>query len=102
MVDGFVDVQKARQKGFRDIRDYVKLYKDLGFSSTDIARMLSVNNLVNVQSKNLKLLDAADKNYFIPYYPDIDNNRVVYRFGTAKPKNKMIEIYNALEGAKIE
>ena len=102
LVDGFVDVQKARQKGFRDIRDYVKLYKDLGFSSTDIARMLSVNNLVNVQSKNLKLLDAADKNYFIPYYPDIDNNRVVYRFGTAKPKNKMIEIYNALEGAKIE
>ena len=101
-MDGFVDVQKARQKGFKDIRDYIKLYNDLGFTDTDIIRMLSVNDLLDVQSKNVNLLEAANDNYFIPYYPNVDENRIIYKYGTTVPKDEMIKLYNQLEGARIE
>ena len=102
LMDGFVDVQKARQKGFKDIRDYIKLYNDLGFTDTDIIRMLSVNDLLDVQSKNVNLLEAANDNYFIPYYPNVDENRIIYKYGTTVPKDEMIKLYNQLEGARIE
>lgn len=101
-MEAFTDTQKDRLKGFKELRDYVKIYNDLGLSNTDIVRMLSVNNLLKVQTKDVNLLDAASSNYFIPYYPNLTNDTISYKFNRQLPKEKMNELYNNLEGSRIE
>jgi hypothetical protein len=69
--DGFRKTQVQRLEGFKDLRNLIQIYNELGMSTADIIKALSVNDLLKVQGKNINLVDAANDNYFIPYFPKL-------------------------------
>jgi len=71
-------------------------------NTTDIINALSVNDLLNVQAKDVNLLDAANENYYLPYFPNLADDKINYSFSKQLPETKMIELYNNLEGSRIE
>ena len=100
--DGFRKTQVQRLDGFKDLRNLIQIYNGLGMSTADIIKALSVNDLLKVQGKNINLLDAANDNYFIPYFPKLTDDRVGETFKKGLPETKMLELYNKLEGSAIE
>ena len=98
----FKDTQKQRLSGFKDLRNLIQLYNDLGMSTADIVRALSVNDLLRVQGKNINLLEAANNNYFVPYFPNLSEETIGPAFSKQLPETKMFELYNNLEGSTIE
>jgi len=70
--------------------------------TAQIIRALSVNDLLKVQGKNINLLEAANDNYFIPYFPKLSEERISDVFPKQLPETKMFELYNKLEGSAIE
>jgi len=100
--DGFKDTQKQRLNGFKDLRNLIQLYNDLGMDTAEIVRALSVNDLLKVQGKNINLLEAANDNYYVPYFPKLSEDRIGESFSKQLPETKMFELYNNLEGSAIE
>jgi hypothetical protein len=100
--DGFRKTQVQRLEGFKDLRNLIQIYNELGMSTADIIKALSVNDLLKVQGKNINLVDAANDNYFIPYFPKLTDDRVGETFKRGVPETKMLELYNNLEGSRIE
>ena len=84
--DGFKDTQKQRLNGFKDLRNLIQIYNDLGMNTTDIINALSVNDLLNVQAKDVNLLDAANDNYYIPYFPNLADDKIGYSFSKQLPE----------------
>lgn len=100
--EGFVDSQKERLDGYKEVRDLIRLYNELGLDVSDIQEMLSVNELLPSKTQDINILENANDNYFVPYFPDLTRDVIGERFKRALPENKMIELYNKLEGSKIE
>ena len=57
---------------------------------------------VRISDKNINLLEAANDNYYVPYFPNLADERISPAFSKQLPETKMIELYNNLEGSEIE
>jgi hypothetical protein len=100
--DGFRKTQVQRLDGFKDLRNLIQIYNELGMDTSEIIKALSVNDLLKVQGKNINLLEAANDNYFVPYFPNLSKERISDVFPKQIPETKMFELYNKLEGSAIE
>ena len=81
-----IDLYKSKKEGQSSKTSFNKdMLLKHNVEESDIEKIsypaISVNDLLDVQSKNVNLLEAANDNYFIPYYPNVDENRIIYKYG---------------------
>ena len=78
----------------------IQLYRTLGFDTVDIINGLSLDERINVNQNKVDMLEAADADIFIPYMPT--ETPMTFINQTPIPYDAMVNLYNKLEGQRLD